>query len=132
MKLSTSSLIIILLLSAIACYAPNQANDKNRLIGEWRCMADSDITILFKEDSKCEMIFKENNKTIRTKGDYSVDFSKSPIPLSMTNLTKIGHPIHTIIAFIDDDTIEIGRFSPKWRLRPIVFEKDYTQLFKRM
>ena len=55
------------------------------------------------------------------KGEYEVDFSKRTIPLTLKSISKLNHPLYTIIEFLDKDTIRLADFAPRWKIRPISF-----------
>ena len=112
-------LIVILLLSNIP-----RRFDENIIYGNWAGkLDDKEIEITFNQDQTCELFI--NNLSIEDslifKGNFEIDFSKKPIPLSIKNISNLNFPIHTIIEFINEDKFRIGNFGKRWRLRPISF-----------
>ena len=53
------------------------------------------------------------------------------IPLSIRNIPRLPHPLHTIIRFEGPDRLRMSRFAPRWRLRPITFEPAAEVLLLR-
>jgi hypothetical protein len=86
------------------------------------------IVLSFNQDSSFEMKF---NKSDSIKGTFEVDFSKTPIPLSVRNIPSLTHPLHTIIQFKDSNTIVMGEFGSRLKLRPIAFNYDKLIIFTR-
>ena len=72
-----------------------------------------------------------NNHDEIISGEYDLNFTKKPIPLSLRNIPELNHPLHTIIEFIEPNLIKMADMSPKWRLRGIAFERDNYVIFKR-
>ena len=65
------------------------------------------------------------------KGNFEIDFSKFPIPLSVRNIPELKHSLYTIVEFVDIDSIKIANFSPRWRFRPISFNRNTSIHLKR-
>jgi len=65
-------------------------------------------------------------------GNFIMDFSKNPIPISIRNIPQLNHPLHTIVEFMGDDSIRLGNFSPSWRVRNISFEQNRNFVLKRL
>ena len=83
------------------------------------------IVLSFRQDSSIELKFnKGDSKVDKIKGTFELDFSKTPIPLSIRNIANLSHPLHTIIKFKDHNTIIMGEFAPRLKLRPISFNSD--------
>lgn len=93
-----------------------------------------EFVVVFKNDKTCMLRYfnKESNKFETISGNYELDFSKKPIPLSIRNIPELNHPLHTIIKFVNDDSILMAEFSSKWRLRPISFEIGKTIKLSRI
>jgi hypothetical protein len=85
------------------------------------------IVLSFSQDSSFEMKFNQSD-SIKT---FEVDFSKTPIPLSVRNIPSLQHPLHTIIQFKDPNTIIMGEFASRLKLRPITFNPDEIIIFTR-
>lgn len=86
------------------------------------------IVLSFSQDSSFEMKFNQSDSI---KGTFEVDFSKTPIPLSVRNIPRLQHPLHTIIQFKDPNTIIMGEFGSRLKLRPITFNPDEIIIFTR-
>ena len=111
----------LLILFVVAC---NNLNTASNIYGNWKgSYNDHELSFVFKRDSTCVITYfdKQSNKFETINGNYELNFSKTPIPLSIRNIPQLNHPLHTIIEFICDDAIRIADFAPKWRLRPISF-----------
>ena len=92
-----------------------------------------DFSIIFDKENKCKIKYYNNEigEYQFISGDWKIDFSKNPIPLSINKITKLNHSLHTILEFIDHDMIRIMEFSPKWKLRPIAFNSESVIELKR-
>ncbi len=78
----------------------------------------------FTDQATCELVLVSRDGVTRAvTGDYEVDFSKSPVPLSIRNIPGVYHPMHTILQFEGPHTLRVGTFAPKWRLRPVSFDR---------
>jgi hypothetical protein len=73
----------------------------------------------------------QSNNLVTLNGNFEFDLTKRPIPLSIRNIPQLNHPLHTIIDFVDEDSIRMASFSSKWRLRPISFIDENTINLKR-
>ena len=112
-------LIIPLNLIVISC---NNLISDTKLYGRWvGSYNDHELLFIIKNDSSCVLkYFNEQSNNFETlNGRFQFDFSKKPIPFSIRNIPQLTHQLHTIIEFIEDDSIRIAEFSSKWRLRPI-------------
>ena len=102
--------------------------------GEWKGLFNGEEVIFkFKNDGKCVLIIKNDsipNNHIY-KGTYELEFLKKPATLSIRNIPKVRHPLHTIIQFTSQDTIRLGKFSPRWRLRPLSIDHQNSILLIR-
>jgi hypothetical protein len=122
----------ILILFVITC---NNLYTDTIIYGNWEGSYNAHkVSFVFKNDNTC--IYKYYDKQLSKfeiiNGDYNVDFSKNPIPLSIRNINQLNHSLYTIVEFIGGDSIRIAGFSPKWKLRPISFEIAKTISLKRI
>jgi hypothetical protein len=103
------------------------------LYGTWiGNKGELNIIVSFSQDSTIELVFnKSGSKTNKIKGTFEVDFSKTPIPLSVRNIPNLTHPLHTIILFRGYNTIVMGGFGSRLKLRPITFKSDEIIIFTR-
>jgi len=122
---------VVALIVILLCLGCQPAFEKEDLYGTWACENCPDaITMSFFDDSHCEIRIG-NKMEKRYTGTFVTDFTKKPIPLSMTNISKLNHPIHTIIQFFSVNEFRMGTLSPRWRLRPIAFDPDTEMIFLR-
>jgi len=106
--------------------------NKESLYGSWQYKNDNEeILCTFNRDSTCEINFIDSTSSQKITGKFEVDFSKSPIPLTIRNIPQLNHPLHTIIQFKAFDKIRMAIFSTRWRLRPITFNRDTEMIFKK-
>ena len=91
--------------------------------------------VLFKFEPKqtCVLSYKDiaTGSVETIKGNFEIDFSKFPIPLSVRNIPELKHSLYTIVEFVDIDSIKIANFSPRWRFRPISFNRNTSIHLKR-
>ena len=114
-------LFVLLPLLIITCKNINKEAD---IYGQWKSSNNNDeFSIIFNADRTCNLNYfdKQSNKFEKITGIYELDFSKTPIPLSIRKITQLNHPLFTIIKFTNDDSIIMAEFSTKSRLRPITF-----------
>ena len=88
------------------------------------------ISIEFNDDNACviRLINKKTNKIETISGNYNLDISKNPIPISIRNIKELNYSLYGIIKFVDKDSIQISTFSTKLKLSPISF--DTTKIIK--
>ena len=86
----------------------------------------------FKKNQTCKLSFKDrqSDSVELLNGDFEIDYSKKPIPLSIKNIPQINYPLHTIIEFKKGDEIRIAGFAKRWRLRPISFDSETSMILK--
>ena len=126
---------ILLSIILIIFFSCNRLPHGNDIHGTWKGIySDKEISFVFNSDETCTLTFwdisSESFKTID--GEFELDLSKNPIPLSIRNIPQLNHPLHTIIEFIHKDSIRIGNFAPRWRVRPVSFQGDKTLYLKRV
>lgn len=102
--------------------------------GMWKgsCF-DQELTMMFHVGKRVVLTYldKQSNQPQKENGNFELYFSKKPIPLSIQNIPQLNYQPHTIIEFIGKDSIQLSRFSTRWRLRPISFESGRTINQKR-
>lgn len=119
--------MILLLYLVISClFSCTTRFDEKDLYGVWEGKnKDTEMLITFNKNSTCEIEYKEeNSEPVTITGDFEVDFMKAPVPLSIRNIPQLNHPLHTIIQFEKLDVIKMAEFAPRWRLRPISFNRS--------
>ena len=106
-----------LLAGLLAC---SDAYGPKDLIGTWAGASKemSSVVVSFAADGRCRLEYVDPQGELhRLTGDYEANFSKAPVPLSIRNVPQLPHPLHTLIQFRGPDSIRIGSFAPRWRLR---------------
>ena len=112
----------VLLVALLAC---NRAHVTEDLIGTWEGESRnlSSVVVSFAKDGKFKLQYQDTDGAeVCFTGDYEVDFSKTPVPLSIRNIPRLPHPLHTIIRYEAPDSLRMGRLAHRWRLRPIAFD----------
>ena len=91
-----------------------------------------ELTFEFNRDGTCNINVKDStsNSIQILNGNFMMDFSKKPISLSIKNIPQLNHPLHTIIEFLGTDSIRLGNFSPRWRVRDISFDQNKSIILK--
>ena len=120
-----------LLAGVLACDRPYGPKD---LVGTWEWASEemSSVVVSFAADGRCRLEYVDPQGEIhRLTGDYEANFSKAPVPLSIRNVPQLPHPLHTVIQFRGPDSIRMGSFAPRWRLRPISFDPTTQILLER-
>ena len=120
-----------LLAGLLAC---SRAYGPEDLIGTWEGASEemSSVVVSFAADGRCRLEYVDPQGEIRRlAGDYEADFSKTPVSLSIRNIPQLPHPLHTLIQFRGPDSIRMGSFSPRWKLRPISFDPATQILLER-
>ena len=126
--------IILVFIIAIIFFIPKNLLADNNLEGFWEESKKSSLQrgdksylkIEFKKDKKCEIFIIKTDGTPSSYfgGNYDFDSTKKPMPLSIRNISNLAHPLHTIIRYIDKNTIDIMEFSTTQRFRPVSFSKE--------
>lgn len=112
---------ILIVFSVFSCTKSSCNKD---IYGTWRGELQGKVLLFqFKSDQTAILSFMDiaSGTVEEITGNFEVDCSKKPIPLSIRNIPQLNHPLHTIIKFSEDDSIQLVNFSPRWRLRPISF-----------
>jgi len=125
------SLLIVSFSIILSCGGKTDYED---IYGVWEgIMHEKKINIQFSSEHKCVLSINniESDIVEILHGNYEIDFSKRPIPLSINNIKEINHSLHTIIRFNNNELL-MANFAPKWRLRPISFDDDTSILLTRI
>lgn len=102
--------------------------------GNWNGIYKNQVIIfVFNDDKSCELRFYDGqlDEVIIMKGEFEIDYSKRPIPLSIKHIKQVEFSLHTIIRFINNDSIIISEFSKRSKLRPITFNEEKQLILKR-
>jgi len=119
----------LLLSTGLSC-----SNTDRDLIGTWQGQSSKMSAVVFKFEENGTFSFRyddPNGALHSLTGKYEADFSKSPVPLSLRDIPQLSHPLHTIIQFRGPDSLRIGDFARRWRLRPISFSPASEILLER-
>ena len=98
--------------------------DRNFLRGNWSGLhKGASIVLIFNKDSTCELtvLDAESKETTVIRGNYSIDFTKDPLPLTITKVTGVDCNLHTIVQVDSPDVIRIAAFSPTEKMRALTF-----------
>ena len=109
--------------------------DVKSIDGDWKGQyGNHDLILSFNENSKIYLKYFDvsSNQFNEINGFYDLDFSKSPIPLSIYKISELDYSLHSIIQFIGEDSIRMSIFSKKLKLRPISFEFDKVVGLKKI
>ncbi|HXV59741.1 MAG TPA: hypothetical protein VEK15_03540 [Vicinamibacteria bacterium] len=132
MKLELRALALVLCAASVSScvHSPRPEN----LFGVWTGKSGNVLLVFrFFHDGRCEFLFEdaESGSTQLINGNMEIDFSKTPIPLTVRNIPQLTHSVHTIVEFLDDDTMRMAAFATRWRLRPIAFDPSTSMTLKK-
>ena len=120
-------IIMLIFLGSFLIYSHSLVIQKNKIYGQWKSEVNGqEFKVRFSTDGTCILTFKDNDSSLVQilNGDFEISLSKNPIPLSIRNIPNISYPLHSILEFIGDDSIRLAQFSPRWKLRPISFDRN--------
>lgn len=104
------------------------------IYGAWRgeCRG-KELMFEFGSDKTCALSFKDktSGSTETINGNFEMQFSKKPVPLTIRNIPQLGRPLHTIVEFTGNKSIKIAPFADRWRLRPISFDPEASMNLRR-
>ena len=135
------TLFIFISTIIIFLFIPKLSFSNQTLEGFWEESTDSYmrrkdnnyLKIEFKKDKKCNIyIIRTDGTSLNFSGIYDLDTQKKPMPLSIRSITNLNHPLHTIIRYIDENTIDIMQFSSTQRLRPVFFSEENKIRLKKI
>ena len=119
------------LVALLACGGAPEPAD---LIGTWEGSGGEMTSVLvsFAADGSFRLEYADaKGKRQELTGDYEADFTKAPIAVSFRRIKQLPHPLHTIVEFESADTLRMGGFAPRWRLRPVAFDADSAIVLER-
>ena len=119
--LNLSVLIILCVVTIISCRKIPCQED---IYGVWKGeFQDNELLFTFESDQTCLLSFtnKESGSVEILNGNFEINFTKKPIPLSVKNIPQLNHSLYTIVEFKGRESIRLASFSPRWRLRPLSF-----------
>ena len=123
--------IILAFWVALSCSNAFTARD---LVGTWQGEGQqiSAVVFTFKEDGTFLFEYVDSEAISHSlSGDYEADFTKSPVPLSLRSIAELSHPLHTVIQFTGPNSLRMGGFAHRWKVRPITFDPASTVLLER-
>jgi hypothetical protein len=131
-RVRTGALILAtLLIGLLGCDGSTGPKD---LIGTWEGTGGEmgPVLVSFAPDGGFHLEYVDaKGERKKLTGDYEADFTKTPVPLSIRRIKELPHPLHTIVQFEGADTLRMGSFAPRWRLRPLGFNPDSEILLER-
>ena len=130
-KINMICLIITLNFLLLSC----ELSKKNNIIGVWEGQqSELILQFNFNQDLTCKLTIK--NIALNTRntlnGEYKIDYSKKPIPLSITNIPQLSYSLNTIIEFLDSDSVKFGIFAPHLRFREVSFQRNKSFILKKI
>ena len=135
------TLFIFISTIIIFLFIPKLSFSNQTLEGFWEESTDSYmrrkdnnyLKIEFKKDKKCNIyIIRTDGTSLNFAGIYDLNTQKKPMPLSIRSITNLNHPLHTIIRYIDENTIDIMQFSSTQKLRPVIFSEENKIRLKKI
>ena len=135
------TLFIFISTIIIFLFIPKLSFSNQTLEGFWEESTDSYmrrkdnnyLKIEFKKDNKCNIyIIRTDGTSLNFAGIYDLDTQKKPMPLSIRSIANLNHPLHTIIRYIDENTIDIMQFSSTRKLRPVIFSEENKIRLKKI
>lgn len=130
-KINMFRLIITFNFLFLSC----EVSKKNNIIGIWEGQQSELILQFdFNQDMTCKLTIKNIalNTSNALDGKYKIDYSKKPIPLSITNIPQLSYSLNTIIEFLDSDSVKFGIFAPHWRFREVSFQRNKSFILKKI
>ena len=135
------TLFIFISTIIVFLFIPKLSFSNQTLEGFWEESTDSYmqrkdnnyLKIEFKKDNKCNIyIIRTDGTSLNFAGIYDLDTQKKPMPLSIRSITNLNHSLHTIIRYIDENTIDIMQFSSTRKLRPVIFSEENKIRLKKI
>jgi len=105
------------------------------IYGVWKGeFQGKELLFKFEKDQTCVLGFmnKESHSIEILNGNFEINLSKKPIPLSVRNIPQLNHPLYTIVEFKGSESIRLASFSSRWRLRPISFNRSTNIYLERV
>ena len=131
LMLAISCLMVVLLLISIN---PLKIISFDILKGQWIGMYNNSNVILeIKRNNTCSLEFQNISsfKSETISGDCSIDYSKNPYTLIISNIPEMNTSLYSLIVPISNNIIHISQFSNKWKLRPVTLTEENTIILKR-
>ena len=118
-------MMLFTLLGTLLFNSSLEVIEEKNIFGLWKGENNGkELMFRFENNGTCVLSFKDiaSDFSRVLNGNFKIDLSKKPIPLSIINIPNINHPLHTIVEFMGNDSIIIASFSPRSRVRPILFD----------
>jgi hypothetical protein len=113
------------------CTVPGDQAD---LYGAWTGSGATipliEVEFLENNDFRMHIVTRKGDNFVYD-GQFEVDFSKYPAPLTLRGIPKLPYAIHTIVELRDRETLRMGAFAEKWRLRPTDFNPTNVMTLKK-
>ena len=114
----------------IVVFSSKEQSNQNIIYGDWAGkIENNNIFLTFNKDQTCQFFIDQDSSII--KGNFEIDFSKTPIPLSINNISNLDYNIYTILEFKNKNELKLGKFAKRWRLRPIAFDPNNHLILKK-
>ena len=127
--------LVALVSLAISLSLSRQAPRLSDIHGVWEGRQHGKILRLtFRFDGWCILELRDplTGDRARHEGRFDLQVSKSPATLSIRNLSRLDHALHTAIEFVSRDVMRIESFARSWRLRPLAFRSESSVLLYRI
>ena len=127
----TTRLFFILTAFLLSCDSNKLGID---LDGVWEAKEDQKMVTFIFNGPSCQITVVNDQGEVEKNlhGEFSIDKTKQPYSISITKIGEINHALYSIIDIISSDSVVIAKFSPKWRLRPITFDRESSFKLKRV
>lgn len=129
------SIVLILLAGILIASSYMEVPSEKDLYGVWEGEHhEMELLFTFNADGTCLLSFKDSisGETTELSGNFELDFSKDPIPLSIRNIPQLNYALYTIIEFTNNESLVMADFAPRWRFRPISFNYDTSINLRRV
>ena len=124
---------LMFFVSTFVIFSCGKMTSQNDIMGIWKGRhLGFELTFEFNPDWTCNINVKDtiSNSIQILNGNFMMDLSKKPILLSIRNIPQINHPLHTIVEFLGADSIRLGNFAPRWRVRDVSFDQNKSIILK--
>ena len=102
----TFEYVVVGFLIILSMLFQNAKVSNKNIIGTWKGVENgSELIMSFDSYNECLITFydKLTGQISSINGDYMLNLEKYPIPLTISNIPQLPHPLHTIIEFTETD-----------------------------
>ena len=125
-------IVYLIMLFNLSCSCIYKVED---IYGLWKGNNNNnEIVLKFMSGGKCSLIISDITLSTAKSydGNFEINFSKKPIPISINNIQQYDSSLYTILEFIGENEIKIEKFSDRWKLRPVSFNNQTAITLKRV